>query len=245
MPLPPIIYEDAALLAFDKPSGLPVAPDRWHRAEENLMALVRVKFGPAVANVHRLDAETSGLVLCTKTKAALDFVSGQFQSKTAVKLHHALVAGSPPEDGFTVDLPIEDDPALLGRMRVNKKTGKPAVTEFQVLERFGRWTLLECRPLTGRRHQIRVHLRSVEFPILNDPLYGDGSTLLLSALKRGYKGRADEKPLLARLALHAGGLTLRHPLTREPITLTAPWPNDFEVALKYLRKFAPRTKKSG
>lgn len=282
MPLPPIIFEDDTLLAFDKPSGLLVAPDRWDKARENLMDLVHThpRYGHGVANVHRLDADTSGLLLCAKTKTALDFLTGQFQSKTVEKKYHAFVAVLPPEhamkviapvrdaagalpDAFTIDLALGADERQLGRMRVFKgRGGKDCLTEFRTLERFrgspfaGRsrraaggksggsahaagYAFVECRPLTGRTHQLRVHLAAAGAPILNDPFYGNPDvTLRLSDFKRGYKGRDEEKPLIARLALHASELTLKHPATREPFTLRAPLPHEFEVALKYLRKFA-------
>jgi RluA family pseudouridine synthase len=244
MPLPPILFEDDAVIAFDKPSGLPVAPGRRDPAGASLMDLVLAARGPGLANVHRLDADTSGLVLCAKTKTALDFLSGQFQSKTAAKTYHALTVGLPPADEFTVDLVLKEDEAKPGRMCVVKKHGKASVTEFSVREKFpqpaGRpaFALLECRPLTGRMHQIRIHLAATGTPVLNDPDYGDATTLLLSNLKRGYKGRADERPLLTRLALHAAALTFTHPVTRERMTISAPRPKDFEVALKYLRKFS-------
>lgn len=259
MPLPPVIYEDEALLVFDKTSGLLVAPDRWDKQRENLMGLVHDRYGRGVANVHRLDADTSGLLLCAKTKPALDFLSGQFQSKTVRKLYHALVVILPIDEvmkvvapvrddtgqlpaTFTVDLALGQDEQHPGRMRVfRKRGGKPALTEFTVTEPFGRFALVECRPLTGRTHQLRVHLAAAGAPILNDVFYGNPDiALLLSDLKRGYKGRAEERPLISRLALHASELTLIHPLTREPFTLHAPLPHEFEVALKYLRKFQPR-----
>ena len=257
MPLPPVIYEDDVLLAFDKPSGLLVAPDRWDKTRENLMGLVHAKLGHGVANVHRLDADTSGLILCAKTKPALDFLSGQFQSKTVGKKYHAMVVVLPIEDAmkvvqpvrgpdgslpaaFTMDLALGEDEHQPGRMRVfRKRGGKPSVTEFRSLERFGRFAWVECRPLTGRTHQLRVHLAAAGAPILNDAFYGDPEIqLLLSDLKRRYKGRDEEKPLIGRLALHASELTFKHPLTLEPITLQAPVPHEFEVALKYLRRFA-------
>jgi len=244
MPLPPVLFEDDAVIAFDKPSGLLIAPDRWDKSRENLMDLVHERLGHDTANVHRIDADTSGLVLCAKTKPALDFLSGQFQSKTVGKIYHALTVGLPPADGFTVDLVLKEDDAQPGRMCVVKKHGKASVTEFSVREKFpqpaGRpsFAYLECRPLTGRTHQIRVHLAASGTPILNDPFYGNDTALLLSGLKRGYKGRLDERPLITRLALHAGALTFTHPVTRERLTLASPLPKDFEVALKYLRKFA-------
>lgn len=258
MPIPPVIYEDEVLIAFDKPSGMLVAPDRWDKSRENLMGLVHDKMGHGVANVHRLDADTSGVLLCTKEKTALDFVSGQFQSKTVAKVYNAICAGAPEAtlfapprrecdappvelaaDEFFVDRDLIEDEANPGRMRTVRKHGKPSQTVVRVLERFGGFTYVECRPLTGRTHQLRVHLQYSGLPILNDPFYGDETTeLKLSRLKRGYKGRADEKPLIARLALHASRLTVRHPVTKESVVIEAPLPNEFEVALKYLRKFA-------
>jgi RluA family pseudouridine synthase len=244
--LPPVVFEDESLIAFDKPSGLLIAPDRWDKSRVNLMDLVHEKMGHGVANVHRIDADTSGLVLCAKTKPALDFLSGQFQSKTVKKVYEAITAGLPATDEFTVDLVLKEDDAKPGRMCVVKKHGKASVTDFTVRARFpqpaGRpaFAHIECRPQTGRTHQIRVHLAATGTPILNDPFYGNDTALLLSDLKRGYKGRADERPLIARLALHAAALTVTHPVTREPLTLTAPRPHDFEVALKYLVRFARR-----
>lgn len=271
MPLPPIIHEDEVIVAFDKPSGLLVAPDRWDKARENLMGLVHdhPRFGHGVANVHRLDADTSGLLLCAKTKPALDFLTGQFQSKTVAKTYHALCVVLPAEramkviapvrdpggglpETFTVDVSLGEDERQPGRMRVFKgRGGKECLTEFRTLERFRGsvrvgptervnvgFEFVACRPLTGRTHQLRVHLAAAGAPILGDPFYGDpGIVLRLSDLKRGYKGREEEKPLLGRLGLHASELTLQHPTTREPITLQAPRPHEFEVALKYLRKF--------
>jgi RluA family pseudouridine synthase len=244
MPLPAIVFEDEALIAFDKPSGLPVAPERNDPQGESLLALVRAQWGADLANVQRLETEASGLVLYAKTKAALDFLSGQFQSKSAGKTYLALTVGWPPEDEFTVDLFMKEDEGRPGVMCVVKKHGLTSRTDFSVREKFpplaGRpgLALVECRPLTGRPHQLRLHLASAGSPLLNDAVYGDGTQLRLSSLKRGYKGRADERPLIGRLALHAGGLSFKHPLTREPFVLHVPPANDFEVALKYLRKFS-------
>ncbi|MBL9204145.1 MAG: RluA family pseudouridine synthase [Opitutaceae bacterium] len=262
MPLPPTLHDDDVMIAFDKPSGMLVAPDRWDKSRENLMGLVHAAMGKGVANVHRLDADTSGVLLCAKTKPALDFLSGQFQSKSVTKVYHALVLVLPVEEAMKVVTPVRDADGLLpdafdvelalgedeenpGRMRVFKKRGgKASVTRFRTLERFGggrgaSYAWVECRPVTGRTHQLRVHLAAAGAPILCDRFYGvPDHTLKLSDLKRGYKGRTDEKPLLDRLALHASELTVTHPVSRESAVVRAPLPHAFEVALKYLRKFA-------
>jgi RluA family pseudouridine synthase len=260
MTLPDILFEDEFLVAFDKPCGLSVVPEHRGKARESLMDLVRGRLGHQVANVHRLDTEASGVVLCAKTKAALDFLSGQFQSKTVRKVHAALVAVLPaarlqrsaapardPSGGlpadFSIDLALGEDAERPGLMRVSRgRAGKPSVTHFHVLESFGRFAWIECRPQTGRTHQVRLHLAAAGAPVLNDAAYGDPeSLLLLSGLKRSYKGRDEEKPLLSRLALHAGTLGFTHPGTREPMEVVSALPKEFEIALKYLRKFAVRS----
>jgi 23S rRNA pseudouridine1911/1915/1917 synthase len=256
MRFPDILIEDETLVALDKPCGMPVVAGRRERAG-NLMDMVHARFGEHVANVHRLDTEASGVVLCAKTKIALDFLSGQFQSKTVRKVHVALVvvleagklagAAAPARDAsgmlpseFSVDLPLGEDAGRPGGMRVVRgRAGKPSVTDFRVLEAFGRFALVECRPITGRIHQVRVHLAAAGAPVLNDADYGDlDSPLLLSGLKRGYKGRDEEKPLISRLALHASALGFNHPGTRLPAEVVSPLPGEFEIALKYLRRFA-------
>jgi RluA family pseudouridine synthase len=257
MPVPPIIFEDETLIAFDKPAGVAIATVRGAEIRENLMGAIRGKFGDGVANVNRLDAEASGVFLCAKTKPALDFLSGQFQAKTAEKKHVALVVLLPAEgvlkdlvpiradngtlpDTFAIDLPLREDERDRSRLRVGRgRDAKESLSEFRVLERFGRFVWLECRPISSRTHQLRVHLAALAAPILNDAIYGDvEARLLLSDFKRGYKGREEEKPLLLRLALHANELTVKHPESQEPLTLVSPLPHEFEVALKYLRKFA-------
>jgi 23S rRNA pseudouridine1911/1915/1917 synthase len=256
MTSPEILYEDEFLLAVDKPCGLPVVGERRGRGE-TLMGLVRGRFGEHVSNVHRLDDEASGIVLCARTKPALDFLSGQFQSKTVRKVHSALVAvlggdrlegaAAPARDAagalpgeFSVDLPLGEDAGRPGAMRVVRgRAGRPSVTQFRALEAFGRFALVECRPITGRTHQVRVHLAAAGAPVLNDTLYGDpDSQLLLSGLKRRYKGRGEERPLVTRLALHAAALGFVHPASREPMDISSPLPEEFEIALKYLRRFA-------
>lgn len=279
MPLPPLLFADDALLAFAKPAGLPVVPEgRAGAGGAALLPQVREVYGAGVMAAHRLETETSGVLVCARTKPALDFVSGQFQAKTAIRVLHALVVvwpvagpadlaavgggraevaepggavgprvvmpvreadGSVPE-AFEVTLGLDDDHTRPGALHVfKKKGGRTARTAVRTLERFGRFAWLECRPDEARLHQVGAHLAAVGLPLLNDVRHGAPEVKLwLSDLKRGYKGKAEEKPLLERLGLHTSEVTVRHPDSREAITIVAPWPAEFEIALKYLRKFA-------
>ncbi len=237
MPLPPVLYADDELVAFDQPG---VGPGEI----AGLGAAVRREFGPDAAIASRPDPEVSGVVLYARTRGARDFLSGQFQARTVQPLQLALVTGVPALDEFIAEYVLKDDEARPGRLCVVKKHGQPARTRLVVREKFpapaGRvaFAFVEARPDSGRPHQVRLHLATTGTPVLNDAAYGNDTRLLLSDLKRGYKGRADERPLVARLALHTAALTFRHPRTRAPQTIEAPLPNDFAVALKYLRKFA-------
>lgn len=260
MLLPPVVFEDEALLVLDKPAGLPVVAEPGAAPGVTLLDRVRARHGAVVTNVHRPEAEASGLVVLAKDKPALDFLSGQFQAKTARQIWHALVnvcadgAGSEfwPRDAarrvpgaFAMDWWIGRDSARPGVMQVFRRHGgEPARTAFTVEENFGSHALLRCEPESNRRHQLRVHLAAAGLPILNDRLYGlPDALLLLSALKRGYKGGAEERPLIRQLALHASGLTLTHPRTRAALELAAPLPEQFAIALKNLRKFARPTRR--
>ena len=123
-------------------------------------------------------------------------------------------------------------------MRIDQKNGKRSRTQFEVMERYSRWTLIRCRPLTGRTHQIRVHLSATGLPIVGDPLYG-GKQLFLSTLKPDYrlKPNKTERALIDRTALHAETLSLAHPVTGAEVKITAPWPKDIRVAVKFLRQY--------
>ncbi len=138
MPLPPVLFEDECLIAFDKPSGLPVSTDRKNHDRENLTGLVREKMGEGIATAHRVEEEVSGLVLYAKTKPALDFISGQFQSKTVIKFHHALVIGLPAEDDYIVDFFLKEDEGKPGTVCVVKKHGWACETAFTVVAKFPR-----------------------------------------------------------------------------------------------------------
>ena len=246
----PVLYEDAALFALDKPSRLLTSPDRYDPNRPNLMKILHrdIERGAPwakernlsyLANAHRLDFETSGVLLMAKSKAALTAVVDEFGGSRVRKSYVALAQGTPEADSFRSEAKLAPHPVKVGLMRVDPKGGKKSQTDFEVIEKFVGYTLLRCQPLTGRTHQIRVHLAHLRLPIVGDELYG-GQPLFLSALKRDYQlGRGKvEHPLIGRLALHAETLQVKNPGSGESVEIRAPWPRDFEVALKYLRKFA-------
>jgi len=246
----PVLFEDDYLLALDKPGGLLTSPDRYDPQRPNLMKLLHAAIAAGkpwarerglnyLMNAHRLDFETSGVILLAKGKPALMTLANLFGSEKPLKQYVALVQGTPAEEKFEVDAGLAPHPARTGLMRVDPKNGKHSRTLFEVLEKFSGWTLLRCEPLTGRTHQIRVHLRHAGLPIIGDERYG-GKPLWLSRLKPNYRLKSghEERPLISRVALHAEQLTLPHPVTGETLTITAPWPKDLKVAVKYLRQFA-------
>ena len=246
----PVLYEDAQLLALAKPSRLLTCPDRYDPQRPNLMRMlhrdverqapwVRTRKIAYLANAHRLDFETSGVLLLAKDKPSLVALANQFGVEKPGKIYVALVFGSPEETSFQVDAKLAPNPFKEGVVRVDLKHGKKAITQFEVRERFDGLTLLQCQPLTGRTHQIRVHLRSRNLRLVGDATYG-GPPLWLSRLKSNYRLKPghEERPLISRSALHAEQLTVAHPVTGEPIVISAPWPKDLTVAVKYLRKFA-------
>lgn len=245
-----VLYEDPDLLAVNKPPCLLTSPDRYDPARPNLMKLLHAGIAEGkpwarerglnyLSNAHRLDFETSGVILLAKNKPALVALADLFGSDKPVKNYVALVRGSPPNPRWEVDAPLGASESRPGLMRIDRKHGKKSRTRFAVRESFRGYTLLECQPVTGRTHQIRVHLQHSGLPICGDKVYG-GRPLLLSELKSDYRlktGR-EERPLASTLALHAERLVVSHPASSAEIRIEAPWPKDLLVALKYLRRYA-------
>ena len=182
-------------------------------------------------------------MLLAKSKPVLVALANLFATEKPVKKYVALVRGVPVNQKFEIDAPIGPHPSRLGEMRVTREghDGKRARTQFEIRESFRDCALLSCQPLTGRTHQIRVHLRHARHPIFGDSVYG-GRPLLLSQLKHDYrlKPRAVERPLIARTALHAEELILPHPMSGTEVAIVAPWPKELSVAVKYLRKYGAR-----
>ncbi len=253
----PVLYEDEHLLAIDKPSGLLTSPDRYDAERPNLMRLLHGHIGRGVpwarergltylANAHRLDFETSGVLLLARSKPVLTQVANLFGSEKPEKVYFAIAQGSPVEDSFVVDARLGPHPTRPGVMRVDPKSGKRSTTEFRVITRFRGFTALECRPRTGRTHQIRIHLRWIQMPLVGDRVYG-GGPLWLSEIKADYRARRtkEEKPMLGRVALHASSLALDHPVTGKRLVIESPLPKDIRVALKYLERYVSPVVRGG
>jgi RluA family pseudouridine synthase len=250
----PILFEDAHLLALDKPAGLLVSPDRYDPGRPNLMKLLhrdlerqadwaRERGLHYLMNAHRLDFSTSGVLLLAKDKPTLVALANQFGSEKPLKVYAALVRGASKESSFECDAMLAPHPLRPAFIRVDPKNGKRARTAFTVREAFDGYLLLECRPLTGRTHQIRAHLKHLKLPLVGDELYG-GPPLWLSTLKMAYRLKPghSERPLIGRVALHAEQLTFHPPAAdeSESVRIEAPWPKDLAVALKYLRRYGGR-----
>src|SRR5258706_3172491 len=177
-----VLYEDEHLLALDKPSGLATSPDRYNPDRASLLKLLHAGIAEAkpwarernlayLMNAHRLDEETSGLILLAKSKPVLVDLVNLFGAEKPCKKYLALVHGAPAEASFEVEAKLAPHPAKIGLVHVNPRAGKRARTRFEVLEGFSNVTLLECEPLTDRTHQIRIHLRYAQLPTAGDQLY--------------------------------------------------------------------------
>lgn len=235
-----IIYQDDALLAVNKAAGLAVLSGRGRH--ENLLDLLaadpRLK-GAKPLLVHRIDADTSGALALALTAEAQKALAEQFRTRTVLKEYWALVRGTPLQESGSIDLPIGRDPHDKNRMVVRGLEPKQSRTKWVVVDRFKGVTLMKVFPVTGRRHQIRVHLKAMGYPLAVDPYYG-GESLLLSEFKgRKYKLGKDqeERPLMGRLTLHARSLTFEHPITKQQMLISADLPKDFRSSLTALEKW--------
>lgn len=240
-----ILYEDADLLAVNKPSGIATIPGRTDPANilAQLTAQLTARDGAPPAKllvIHRLDQDTSGLLLVAKHPAAQRDLSSQFGRREVRKVYWAIVPGRPAQPEGEIRTGLEPDPRRPGCMKpTRRRSARQAATAWRILERYRGWSLIEARPLTGRTHQIRVHLMLLGHPIAGDPFYGRSQGVFLSAFKPGYRlQKGDvEHPLMARLALHAHSLTFRRPGGGAELTLEAPLPKDFRSTLTALRKY--------
>ena len=233
-----IIFEDQDLLVVNKPPGLVVHPGAGHRDGTLLNALVahcpELKDIGEISRpglVHRLDKDTSGLIAVAKTALAHAALVAQFQAHTIAKTYQALVWGRLPEAAGEIDREVGRHPTQRQKMSVRPRRGKPAVTCWRVAREFpGPLTLVELTPQTGRTHQLRVHLASLNHPVLGDATYGGGVSRLA-----GHPRLAALKPLVHRQLLHAWRLGLTHPRTGARLAWEAPLPEDFRAVVDKLQ----------
>ncbi len=230
-----IVFEDDHILVIDKPSGWLTIPDRYNNNALNLLTSLQSYRDTVFVN-HRLDRETSGLITFSKTEATHKAMNQLFESRSINKHYQAIVKGVPQEEVGMIDLPIAPSEAGKKGMKIHQK-GKTSHTKYRILKSYDYFSHLELKLLTGRMHQIRVHLKAIHCPIVCDSLYGDGQAFYLSSIKRKYKGHPEaERPLLNRVALHSSMIGFEHPITNENLKFESPLPKDMKAVLYQLDK---------
>ena len=231
-----IIFENKDFIAINKSSGMLTIPDRHDDTQSSLYKILLQQYNK-IFIVHRLDRDTSGLVLFAKNEASHKYLSQLFEKRNIQKNYFGLIRGSLYEKKGVIDEPLAEHPTHKGMMTINKK-GKSSVTAYEVLEDYGIYSAVKFSIHTGRTHQIRVHLKFIGHPIACDPLYGDGKPVLLSSFKKKYRlsqHDEEERPLINRLALHSHQLKFKdsHANMQE---LEAPLPKDIKAVLQQLKK---------
>ena len=230
-----IIFENAQFIAINKPSGLLSIPDRMGQ-EISLKDILKEKYGN-IYTVHRLDKDTSGVIVFAKDEEGHKQLSQLFEGREMEKYYLGLVYGNMTTIAGSIDAPIVEHPGKATKMMTHAK-GKISLTDYEVLEAFRLFSWVQFRIHTGRTHQIRVHMQHIGHSIVCDETYGDPKPLLLSALKRNFKlskTAEEERPILARLALHSHRLAFT--LNDENFKLEAEIPKDLRAVLQQLRKW--------
>jgi 23S rRNA pseudouridine1911/1915/1917 synthase len=242
-----ILHEDASVVVVDKPAGMIVHPAKGHW-EGTLASALAHHFGTLSGRggptrpgiVHRLDRDTSGVIVVAKNDQVHDALAAQFKERDVEKEYLAIVAGVPDRDRDVIDEPIGDHPTQREKKAIRRQEAhaRPAVTAYEVLERFVGFAVLRVWPKTGRTHQIRIHLAHVGYPVLCDRLYGGRACLTEAELAcKSRSAEGIEGLVLERQALHAHRLTLTHPATGDRMTFEAPLPADMLSTLDALRRW--------
>lgn len=228
-----ILFENEDFILINKPPHISTLHNRVIESEVSLIELARDYFSDVQA-AHRLDKETSGILIFAKNPDAYRHISLQFEHRQVAKLYHAIVEGIQDYDNVAVNFPIL--PLKTGAVKIDVQEGKEALTFFKTLEAFQNHTLVECRPITGRMHQIRIHLSVLDSPIVFDEQYG-GEKLYLSDIKRNFnlKKNTEEQPLIQRVALHAFSIQFQL-LNGEDLYQEAEYPKDIRALVNQLRK---------
>lgn len=231
-----VIYQDEALLVINKPAGLPTLVDGYYPDAPYLLGLVKKTIQP-VWVVHRLDRQTSGVILFALSAQAHRNLNIQFEKRETQKIYHAIVNGIPSWDRKTVNLRLRVNGDRKHRTVVDAMRGKPSSTTLQIIETYLKYSLISAEPHSGRTHQIRAHLAAIQLPIVVDPLYGDGQSLTIPDQTEISNNQYPTNiTRLERLGLHAYQICLSHPTTHKPIEFFAPYPEDFSQVLDSLKK---------
>ncbi|MEO1437045.1 MAG: RluA family pseudouridine synthase, partial [Bacteroidota bacterium] len=235
---PQIIFEDEHILVVNKPAGFLSIPDRYNPKLYNLKTFFENR-GTPVFMVHRLDKDTSGVLCLAKNAKCHKALNQQFESRQVKKDYLCLSIGVLFDKSGLIDRPIAKSQSRAGRMVVHK-SGKPSQTQYEVLQEFGHYSLVKAEPLTGRQHQIRVHMSAIGHPLLVDPIYSNKAGFFLSEIKRKYNLGKDreERPLISRTTLHAAALSFQHPETGATLRFEAPLPKDMNAVIRQLEKWA-------
>jgi RluA family pseudouridine synthase len=228
-----VIFHDEHIVAVNKSCGISVGGDRWDESKERLDRLIERDLKiPKIFTVHRIDKETSGLVVFAKDKETHRSLSVAFEQRQISKRYTAIVHGRPPWKETTCDLKLVPNGNKKHMTIIDKYRGKESLTAFTLILSAGHYSILEARPQTGRIHQIRVHVAALGHPVVCDALYGKEAPIKLSSFKRGWRGDPlEERPLLSRLGLHALELILPNGQV-----LNAPMPKDMASLIKQMEK---------
>jgi RluA family pseudouridine synthase len=223
-----VLYNDATLLVINKPAGLPALPDGYDPSLPHVKSILEPQAG-RLWIVHRLDKETSGVLILARSAVAHRSLNMQFEQHLVRKVYHALVVGTPAWTEHTIDLPLRPNGDRSHRTVIDLQAGKQAVTHLRILERFGHHCLVEAVPETGRTHQIRAHLSSLGLFIVGDKLYRKEKTQTQQDIAMGIN-------LTNGMGLHAKSLEITHPLSSERLKFEAPYPLAWDKLLQELRK---------
>jgi 23S rRNA pseudouridine955/2504/2580 synthase/23S rRNA pseudouridine1911/1915/1917 synthase len=231
---PAILFSDEHLIGISKPPGVLSVPGR-DPEEVSLLEQLRVNMGDLYP-VHRLDRDTSGVILFARHEEAHRTLSISFERREIEKTYQAIVLGIPTEESFIIDVPLAVDRNNLTRV---SGSGKKSVTYCRILEQIGRFSFLELKPETGRQHQIRVHLAAIGCPLAVDPTYGSPTPVTIRDIKLRLRGveNLEGSALLQRTPLHAHRIAFKHPVTAIPMELLAELPKDMRATLQQLRKW--------
>ena len=229
-----ILHEDEHLIVVDKPARFLTIPDRYDKTKPSLVGVLSERREKVFIN-HRLDKDTSGLIIFTKSEEAHKVMSADFEARELDKHYLTIVHNTPQEEVGLIDLPIAPKK---GKGMAVSPDGKESFTKYKILESFGRYSYLEVKILTGRQHQIRVHMKAIGCPVLCDKMYSDTEAFYLSSIKRkmNISREEEERPLLERVALHASKLKISHPISKEAMEFESSIPKDMKAVLHQLSK---------